>query len=167
MEKPADTIQALLKEKLACYRQLNLILKAEKKAISAIDLGMIWDTTKAKKDLANKIEKLRHDIVLACQDQFPGMEIKTTPFSLSAVVHDLPAPNKSKNDIRAIKRSIDKEKDIADHFIKSNRTQVKKHLSVVDNIMALMGNNAAQDRYTGNAMVDKRKQNNCLFMAQV
>ena len=167
MEKAVDSIQTELKEKLACYQQLNLVLKAEKKAIGTIDLGMIWETTRAKKDLINKIEALRNNILVACQNHFPGMDKKTDTFSLGALVHALPLPNKRKNDIRQLKRTIDKEKDIVAHFIKSNRTQVKKHLSVVDNIMNLFGNNVAQARYTGKGMVTQGRKNNCLFMAQV
>ncbi len=167
MEKAVDSIQTELKEKLACYQQLHLVLKAEKKAIGTIDLGMIWETTRAKKDLINKIEELRNNILVACQNHFPGMDKKTDTFSLGALVHALPLPNKRKNDIRQLKRTIDKEKDIVAHFIKSNRTQVKKHLSVVDNIMNLFGNNVAQARYTGKGMVTQGRKNNCLFMAQV
>lgn len=167
MEKAVDSIQTELKEKLACYQQLHLVLKAEKKAIGTIDLGMIWETTRAKKDLINKIEELRNNILVACQNHFPGMDKKTDTFSLGALVHALPLPNKRKNDIRQLKRTIDKEKDIVAHFIKSNRTQVKKHLSVVDNIMNLFGNNVAQTRYTGKGMVTQGRKNNCLFMAQV
>ena len=167
MEKAVDSIQTKLKEKLACYQQLHLVLKAEKKAIGTIDLGMIWETTRAKKDLINKIEALRNNILVACQNHFPGMDKKTDTFSLGALVHALPLPNKRKNDIRQLKRTIDKEKDIVAHFIKSNRTQVKKHLSVVDNIMNLFGNNVAQARYTGKGMVTQGRKNNCLFMAQV
>ncbi|WP_035238651.1 flagellar export chaperone FlgN [Desulfobacter vibrioformis] len=167
MEKAADSIQALLKEKLACYQQLHLVLKAEKKAIGTIDLGMIWETTRAKKDLVRKIEKLRNNILVVCRNHFPGMDKKTETFSLGALVHALPLSNKSKNDIRQIKRTIDKEKDIVANFIKSNQIQVKKHLSVVDNIMALIGNNPAQARYTGNGMVTQGGKNHCLFVAQV
>lgn len=167
MEKAADSIQTLLKEKLAYYQQLHLVLKAEKKAIGTIDLGMIWETTRAKKDLVGKIEELRNNILVVCQNHFPGMDKKTEPFSLGALVHALPLPNKSKNDIRQIKRAIDKEKDIVANFIKSNQIQVKKHLSVVDNIMALFGNNPAQARYTGKGMVTQGGKSNCLFVAQV
>lgn len=167
MEKAADSIQTLLKEKLACYQQLHLVLKAEKKAIGTIDLGMIWETTRAKKDLINKIEELRNNILGACQNHFPGMNKKTDTFSLSALVHALPLPNKRKNDIRQLKRTIDKEKDIIAHFIKYNQIQVKKHMSVVDNIMDLFGNNASQARYTGKGMVTQERKNNCLFMSQV
>jgi len=167
MEKAADSIQTLLKEKLACYQQLHLVLKAEKKAIGTIDLGMIWETTRAKKDLVRKIEELRKNILVVCRNHFPGMDKKTETFSLGALVHALPLPNKSKNDIRQIKRTIDKEKDIVANFIKSNQIQVKKHLSVVDNIMALIGNNPAQARYTGNGMVTQGGKKHCLFVAQV
>ena len=167
MEKAADSIQTLLKEKLTCYQQLNLVLKAEKKAIATIDLGMVWETTRAKKDLAGKIEELRNNIFVVCRNYFPGMDTKTDPFSLGALVHALPLPNKSKDDIRQLKRRIDKEKDIVAHFIKSNQIQVKKHLSVADNIMALIGNNAAQARYTGKGMVTQARKAHCLFMAQV
>jgi flagellar biosynthesis/type III secretory pathway chaperone len=167
MEKAAENIQMLLEEKLACYQQLHLVLKAEKKAIAAIDLGMIWETTKAKKDLACKIEHLRGDILVACQKYFPRMDKKTDTFSLNELVHALPLPNKHKSDIRQLKRTIDKEKDIVAHFITSNQIQVKKHLSVVDNIMDLMGNNVTQARYTGTGTVTRGKKNNCLFMAQV
>ena len=167
MEKAADSIQTLLKEKLACYQQLHLVLKAEKKAIGTIDLGMIWETTRAQKDIIGKIEELRNSILDVCQNQFPGMNKKTDTFSLGALVHALPLPNKSKTGIRQLKRTIDKEKDIVAHFITSNRIQVKKHLSVVDNIMALIGNNVTQARYTGNGMVTQGKKKSCLFMAQV
>ncbi|MGD9823522.1 flagellar export chaperone FlgN [Desulfobacter sp.] len=167
MEKAADSIQTLLKEKLACYQQLHLVLKAEKKAIGNIDLGMIWETTRAKKDLIGKIEELRNNILVVCRNDFPGMDKKTENFSLGALVHALPLPNKSKNDIRQIKRTIDKEKDIVANFIKANQIQVKKHLSIVDNIMALIGNNPAQARYTGKGMVTQGGKSNCLFVAQV
>ncbi|WP_020588239.1 flagellar export chaperone FlgN [Desulfobacter curvatus] len=171
MEKAADNIQNLLKEKLACYQQLHLVLKAEKKAIGTIDLGMIWETTRAKKDLAGKIETLRNNILASCQSHFPGMDKKlgkkTDSFSLGALVHALPLPNKCKNDLRQLKRTIDKEKDIVAHFIKSNEIQIKKHLSVVDNIMDVIGNNVAQARYTGKGMMPQTRKPNCLFMAQV
>ena len=171
MEKAAAIIQTLLHEKLACYQQLHLVLKAEKKAIGTIDIGMIWETTRAKKDLVGKIETLRHNILVACQNHFPGMDPKMAKdpnsFSLNDLVHALPLPNKNKSDIRQLKRSIDKEKDMVAHFIKSNNIQVKKHLSVVDNIMELIGNNVIQTRYTGKGMVTQGKKNNCLFMAQV
>ncbi len=167
MEKAADSIQTLLREKLACYQQLHLVLKAEKKAIGTIDLGMIWETTRAKKDLVRKIEALRNNILVVCRNHFPGMDKKTETFSLGALVHALPLANKSKNDIRQIKRTIDKEKDIVANFIKSNQIQVKKHLSVVDNIMALIGNNPAQARYTGKGIVTQGGKSNCLFVAQV
>lgn len=167
MEKSTDGIQTLLKEKLACYQQLHLILKAEKKAIGDIDLGMIWETTKAKKDLAGKIETLRNNLLEICQNDFPGMNKKDDSFSLTELVHALPMANKHKKDIRQLKRTIDKEKEIVAHFIKSNQIQVKKHLSVVDNIMDLIGNNVTQARYTGKGMVTQKRKNNCLFMAQV
>ena len=167
MEKAADSIQTLLKEKLACYQQLHLVLKTEKKAIGTIDLGMIWETTRAKKDLINKIKELRNHILVACQNHFPGMNKKTDSFSLGALVHALPLPNKRKNDIRQLKRTIDTEKDIVAHFIKYNQIQVKKHMSVVDNIMDLFGNNASQARYTGKGMVTQERKNNCLFISQV
>ena len=171
MEKAADIIQTLLNEKLACYQHLHLVLKAEKKAIGTIDLGMIWETTRAKKDLVGKIETLRNNILVTCQNHFPGMdkEMDKEPnsFSLNHLVHALPLTNKRKSDIRQIKRTIDKEKDIVAHFIKSNQIQVKKHLSVVDNIMDLIGNNVVQTRYTGKGMVTQGKKSNCLFMAQV
>ena len=167
MEKATENIQTLLKEKLACYQQLHLVLKAEKKAIGTIDLGMIWETTRAKKDLISKIEQLRNNILIACQNHFPGMVEKTDPFSMGALVHALPLPNKRKTDIRQVKRTIDKEKDIVAHFIKYNQIQVKKHMSVVDNIMDLFGNNVSQSRYTGKGMVTQGRKNNCLFMSQV
>jgi len=171
MEKAADIIQTLLNEKLACYQQLHLVLKAEKKAIGTIDLGMIWETTRAKKDLIGKLKTLRNKILVACQNHFPGMtkkmNKKTKSFSLNDLVYALPLPNKNKSEIRQLKRTIDKEKDIVAHFIKSNQIQVKKHLSVVDNIMDLIGNNVVQTRYTGKGMVTQGKKNNCLFMAHV
>lgn len=171
MEKAADSIQNLLKEKLACYQQLHLVLKAEKKAIGTIDLGMIWETTRAKKDLGGKIETLRNKMLACCRTYFPGMEknidSKTDSFSLGVIVNALPLPNKRKTDLRELKRAIDKEKDIVAYFMKSNRIQVKKHLSVVDNIMDLLGNNAAQARYTGKGMMTRTRKNNCLFMARV
>lgn len=167
MEKATQKIQSLLGEKLACYQQLHLVLKAEKKAIAAIDLGMIWETTKAKKELAGKIENLRDTILVTCQDHFPRMDKTTEAFSLNELVRTLPLPNKHKRDIRQLKRTIDKEKDIVAHFIKSNQIQVKKHLAVMDNIMELIGNNGTQTRYTGKGKVAGGKKSNCLFMAQV
>ncbi|WP_462267908.1 flagellar export chaperone FlgN [Desulfobacter sp.] len=167
MEKAVDSIQRLLKEKLTCYQQLHLVLKAEKKAIGTVDLGMIWETTRAKKDLIGKIEDVRKHIRVACQNHFPGMDKKTEPFSLGALVHALPLPNKRKNDIRQLKRTIDKEKDMVAHFIKANQIQVKKHLSIVDNIMNLFGKNTSQTRYTGKGMVTQGRKHNCLFIAQV
>ncbi len=167
MKKAAHNIQTLLKEKLACYQKLHLVLKAEKKAIGTIDLDMIWETTRAKKDLINKIEELRDNFLVACQNHFPGMDKKRDPFSLGALLHALPLPNKGKSDIRLLKRNIDKEKDIVAHFIKSNQIQVEKHLSVVDNIMNLFGNNVVQTRYSGKGMVSQGRKTNCLFMAQV
>ena len=167
MKTTAKKIQSLLGDKLACYQQLHLVLKAEKKAIADIDLGMIWETTKAKKDLAGNIEKLRENILVTCQNYFPRMDKKTDPFSLNELVRTLPLPNKHKRDIRELKRTIDKEKDIVAHFIRSNQIQVKKHLAVMDNIMELIGHNGSQARYTGNGMVTRKKKNNCLFAAQV
>lgn len=167
MEKAADNIQTLLKEKLDGYKRLHLILKAEKKAIGTIDLGMIWETTRAKKDLVGKIEEVRNNILTQCQNHFPGMDKSAEPFSLGELVRTLPLPNKRKADIRQLKNNINKEKDIVAHLIKSNQIQVNKHLSVVDDIMALIGNNAAQTRYTGKATVTGAQKNNCLFMAQV
>ncbi|WP_319576190.1 flagellar export chaperone FlgN [uncultured Desulfobacter sp.] len=167
MEKATERIQTLLKEKLACYQQLHLVLKAEKKAIGTIDLGMIWETTRAKKDLIKKIEELRNNILGACQNHFPGMKKKTDTFSLGTLVNALPLPNKRKTDIRQLKRTIDKEKDIVAHFVKYNQIQIKKHMSIVDNIMDLFGNNASQARYTGKGMVTHGRKNNCLFMSQV
>ena len=169
MEKTADKVSlfgALLEEKLACYQQLHQVLKAEKKAIGTIELGIIWETTRAKKDLVRKIEKLRNDIFSICQNHYPRMYIKTDPFSLAAIINALPLSNKSKGDIRQLKRTIDKEKDIVDHLIKSNQIQVKKHLSFVDNIMALIGNNPSQARYTGKGMVTQARKNNCLFAVE-
>jgi flagellar biosynthesis/type III secretory pathway chaperone len=171
MEKHADEIQNLLKEKLACYQQLHLILKAEKKAIGDIDLGMIWETTRAKKNLAGKIETLRKDMLVACQNHFPGMRKKmkrnTDAFSLTKLIYALPLTSKHKKEIRELKRTIDKEKQIVAHFIKSNQIQVEKHLSVMDSIMDLIGNNASQTRYTGQGMLPHKRKDNCLFMAQV
>nr|WP_319494919.1 flagellar export chaperone FlgN [uncultured Desulfobacter sp.] len=167
MEKAAKKIQSLLGEKLACYQQLHLVLKAEKKAIADIDLDMIWETTKAKKDLAGKIENVRENILVACQNHFPRMDRNAETFSLNKLVHSLPLPNKHKRNIRELKRTIDKEKDIVSHFIKSNQLQVKKHLAVMDNIMEMIGNTGIQPRYTGNGMVTRKKKNYCLFAAQV
>ena len=167
MEKATERIQTLLKEKLACYQQLHLVLKAEKKAIGTIDLGMIWETTRAKKDLIKKIEELRNNILGACQNHFSGMKKKPDTFSLGTLVNALPLPNKRKTDIRQLKRTIDKEKNIVAHFVKYNQIQIKKHISVVDNIMDLFGNNASQARYTGKGMVTQGRKNNCLFMSQV
>jgi len=167
MEKTADGIHALLAEKLACYQQLHLVLKAERKAIGTIDLGMVWEATRAKKDLAGKIRELRDRILVACQNHFPGMDLKTEPFSLGALIQALPMSNTCKKEIRQLKRSIDKEKDMVAYFMEFNQIQVKKHLSVVDNIMALIGNNAARARYTGKGVVTQGEKNNCLFMAQV
>jgi len=167
MEKTAKKIQSLLGEKLACYQQMHLVLKAEKKAIADIDLGMIWETTKAKKDLAGKIENLRANILVTCQNYFPRMEKNTDTFSLNDLIQALPLPNKHKRDIRELKRTINKEKDIVAHFIRANQIQVKKHLAVMDNIMELIGNTGTQARYTGNGMVSRKKKNNCLFVAQV
>nr|WP_319397047.1 flagellar export chaperone FlgN [uncultured Desulfobacter sp.] len=167
MENAAKKIQSLLGEKLACYQQLQLVLKAEKKAIADIDIGMIWETTKAKKELAGKIEILRENILIACHNYLPRMDKNRDTFSLNDLVQTLPLPNEHKRDIRKLKRSINKEKDIVAHFIQSNQVQVKKHLAVMDNIMALIGNNGTQARYTGNGMVTRKKNNNCLFVAQV
>ncbi|NWH04078.1 flagellar export chaperone FlgN [Desulfobacter latus] len=167
MEKAIDNIQTLLKEKLACYQQLHLVLKAEKKAIGTIDLGMIWETTRAKKNLIGKIEDLRNNILAVCQNHFSGMDKITEPFSLGALIHALPLPNRRKNDIRQLKRTIDKEKDIVAHFIEYNHIQVKKQMSIVDSIMNLFGNNVARNQYTGKGMMTRRRKNNCLFMAQV
>ena len=167
MENAAQKIQSLLGEKLACYQQLHLVLKAEKKAIADIDLDMIWETTKAKKDLAGTIENLRKNILVACHNYFPRMDKQPDTFSLNDLVQTLPLPNKHKRDIRELKRTINKEKDIIAHFIHANQIQVKKHLAVMDNIMALIGNNGTQARYTGNGMVSRKKKNTCLFVAQV
>ncbi|WP_321494480.1 flagellar export chaperone FlgN [uncultured Desulfobacter sp.] len=163
MEKAADSIQSLLKEKLACYQQFHLVLKAEKKAIGTIDLGMIWETTRAKKDLVKKIEVLRKKIVSVCQDHFPDMERKSETFTLSTIVNALPLPSESKNDIRYLKHAINKEKDMVAHFTRLNELQVKKNMAVVDDIMALIANNASQARYTGRGMMTREKKSNCLF----
>lgn len=163
MEKAAHSIQTLLKEKLACYQQLHLVLKAEKKAIGTIDLGMIWETTRAKKDLVRKIQALRKTILSLCQDHFPGMNSTSETFTLNAIVNALPLPSESKNDIRSLKHAINKEKDIVAHFTKLNQLQVKKNMAVVDDIMALIASNASQARYTGQGMMTREKKNNCLF----
>lgn len=167
MENATDRIQTFLKEKLACYQQLHLVLKAEKKAIGTIDLGMIWETTRAKKNLVGKIQALRNKILVSCQNYFPGMDKQTDTFSLAALVQALPLPNNQKNDIRQLRRTIDKEKEIVIYFIKSNQIQLKKHMSVMDNIMALVASNVAQPQYTGKGCMTREEKANCFFTAQV
>lgn len=166
MEKTADEIQRILGEKFACYQQIHLVLKAEKKAIKDIDLSMIWETTKAKKGLVGKIMGLRNELVLVCQNHSPGLAIGTEndSFSLQSLVNALPLPTgKGKDDIRALKQSIDKEKDVVDRLTKLNQLRVKKNLSVVDDIMAVIANNASQAQYTGRGMVTRNRKDNCLF----
>ncbi len=167
MEKVADRIQQMLQEKFACYQQLRLVLEAEKKAIGAIDLGTIWDTTRSKKELAGKIEEIRSQLRSTCQDSFSGMKIGSEPFSLASLVNELPLSGKTKAGLRRIKRAIDEEKDQVAHLAKFNQIQVRKYLSVVDDIMSMIGSNAGQSRYTGRGMVTQERKNNCLFRAEV
>ena len=95
---------------------------------------------------------------MPAKNYFPRMDKKMEPFSLNDLVRALPLPNKHKRDIRELKRTIDKEKDIVAHFIRANQIQVKKHLAVMDNIMELIGHNGTQARYTGNGMVTRKKK---------
>ena len=56
----------------------------------------------------------------------------------------MPLPGRTKAELRKIKRAIDEEKDRVAHLAKFNQLQVRKYLSVVDDIMSVIGSNADQ-----------------------
>ncbi|MCG8687089.1 MAG: flagellar export chaperone FlgN [Desulfobacterales bacterium] len=167
MEKIAYEIQDLLQEKLSCYRQLCLVLDKEKKAIGSIDLDTLWETTKSKKEMTSRIEGLRNSILSLLRGSFLDMDMDVNTFSLAFLVNNLPLSDRTKSGLRKIKSDIDRAKDQVVHQAKANQIQVRKYLSVVDDIMSVVGDNSSQAQYTGAGVIPGQKKNNCLFRAEV
>ena len=167
MEKIAYEIQDLLQEKLSCYRQLCLVLEKEKEAIGAIDLDTLWGTTKEKNEMAARIEGLRTRILSILEGSFLDMGMDVNTFSLAFLVNSLPLSDRTKSGLRKIKREIDNAKDQVIRQAKANQVQVRKYLSVADDIMSVVADNSSQAQYTGAGIVSGKKKNNCLFRAEV
>lgn len=167
MEKIAYEIQDILQEKLSCYRQLNRVLEEEKGHISSIDLDALWQNTRIKRELAGRIKDLRKKILGCLQDSVPGMGMDSATFSLAYMVNALPLSHKAKAGLRKVKQEIDHAKDQMVRTAKLNQVQVRKYLSVADDIMSVIGDNSSRAQYSGSGVVSGQMRKNCLFRAEV
>ncbi|MEH0019912.1 MAG: flagellar protein FlgN [Desulfobacter sp.] len=167
MEKVAYEIEKLLQEKRSCYRQLETLLEREKEAIATIDLESLWQSTRAKKELAEQIEGLREKILSRLEEASLGMDMDPRSFSLAYLVDALPFSNRVKSGLRRIKVEINTAKDRVVQQAEFNKAQVQKHLRAVDDIMSVIGDNSKQSQYTGAGMMPGQKKHNCIFRAEV
>ncbi len=167
MEKFAYKIEELLREKLSCYRQLSVLMDREKAAIAAIDLDTLWQCNAEKKSRAMQITAIREKILSVLETELPGLEMSVNTFSMAYLIENLPVQPRTKSTLRKIKLTINSEKELLAQQAKFNRTQVRKHLSVVDDIMSVIGDNSSQAQYTGAGTVSGYKKPNCMFKAEV
>jgi hypothetical protein len=167
MEKFAYDMEELLQEKLSCYRQLSAVMDKEKAAIAAIDLDALWQCNAEKKALTLKITALREKLLENIETELPGLAMDTSTFSIGFLIKNLPVQAKTKSTLRKVKLAINSERELLAQQAKFNRTQVRKYLSVVDDIMSVVGDNSSQAQYTGMGTVSGYKKQSCMFKAEV
>ena len=167
MEKIAHEIEEMLQEKLSCYRQLYLVFEGEKKSIASIDIEALWASAREKKKLAGEIEMLREKILGLLKISALDMDMDVRSFSLAYLVNTLPFSARAKSGLRKAKLDINTAKDQVGQIAKENRVQVRKYLTVVDDIMSIFGDNSAEEQYTGAGVIPGYKKPRSLFRAEV
>lgn len=167
MEKIAYEIEALLEEKLSCYKRLAEVMAGEADAIAEMDLDVLWQSSREKEALAARVGSLRERILSTLDASSWSMDMDVKSFSLAYMISALPLSDRSKSGLRRLKLKINTAKDEVVELAELNQIQVRKYLSVVDDIMSVIGDNSNQAQYTGQGHVPGQKRHNCLFQAEV
>ncbi|MCP4021260.1 MAG: hypothetical protein GY729_05415, partial [Desulfobacteraceae bacterium] len=110
MEKFTYKLEDMLQEKLSLFKQLNAIVMEERQSIIKMDIDSLWRTSKLKKKVALKVEKIRERILCAFEEDSVRVDMDIRSFSISYLIRTIPLPAKLKESLRKIKLEIENEK---------------------------------------------------------
>ena len=167
MEQIAYEIELMMAEKLSLYERLSEVMGKESEAIASMDLEFLWESAREKKALAGTLESIRQRIISTLEAFSLEMGMDSKSFSLGFMVETLPLSDGAKAGLRRMKLKINTAKDQVVQLAQFNQSQVKNYLSVVDDIMSVIGDNSSQAQYTGQGMMPGKKRHNCIIRAEV
>ncbi|MBU1340932.1 MAG: flagellar protein FlgN [Proteobacteria bacterium] len=167
MENFTSDIEYLLDEKLALYKQLNVLLKEERKFIVTMDVDSLWKSSDKKRKIVQKIQALREKILYQLEDKFGVNDMDIRSFSVSYLIRTIPISKELKTKFRQIKLALEKEKDELTQTAFDNKKYVTQYLGVIDDIMSVVVDNSRQAHYNHSGVMPNTKTSNCLIHAEV
>lgn len=160
MEKFADKIKNMCREKLVLYKELQDIFEQEKNYIVDMDVDSLWKMTDRKKQLALKIEEIREKIFCLLEENNVPLNSELKFFNLSHVIHCLPFSLKIKSDLKKIKIDLDIVKKQLASLTSENKRYAGEYLSVIDGVFATLISSETKEQYnnTGTMLKDKTEK---------
>ena len=137
MEDQTQIIEEMIRQKLELYRQLNTIMEKERDYIVDMDVDSLWKSSEEKKKISRKITLIRGEILSNVTAHTKAEEMTVQSFSMKTLLKTLPLGQGAQQRLRALKVSIDEEKDALLQTSQANQAHVKEYLSVIDDIMEL------------------------------
>lgn len=167
MEKFTADIENLLNKKLSLYRQMNDLLKEERKFIVNIDVDSLWKSSDQKRVITQKIQAVKTDILASLEERFKINDLDIKSFSISYLIRTIPISNDQKKRFRQIKLAIDAQKDELRQMAIDNKNYVQEYLLVIDDIMSVVVDNSKKAQYGQTGRIPITKTSNCLIHAEV
>ncbi|MCP4118208.1 MAG: hypothetical protein GY737_22980 [Desulfobacteraceae bacterium] len=138
MEKIADSIETLLKNKLTSYQGLTELLTQERDAIVDMDVASLWEASNRKKKIAKNIESLRNSILYLFEQEGIEHSMDVGSFSLAQLLTLVSFSKPEKLALGALKFAIDKEKAEVARLSMENQNHVQERLEVVEGLVATL-----------------------------
>lgn len=129
-------IETLFQEKLLLYQDLLEVLKQEAACLGEVDVDRLWQFSKAKQDLAVRIDEIRHQILAVLTDASIEHGMDTSSFNVSKIMTLLSAP--LYQTLRRFNMSLMTLKDEIQTLAAQNKRFVEDYLKILDDLMGII-----------------------------
>ncbi|MDD9303617.1 MAG: hypothetical protein HUK40_15255 [Desulfobacter sp.] len=167
MEKIADDMSGLLNETLGFYKELKVLLEAEKKYITDMDVQKLWDSTDRKKQIVESIESMIARILDRVKTYVSDFEMDVRSFRVREVVAVLPLKMRIKSGLKTIGLKIDGLKHEIGLMANENKRYILEYLSVIDGVFSTIKQRPDQDQYSSYGRILSSNETTRLINAEV
>ncbi|WDP87260.1 MAG: hypothetical protein HUN05_20785 [Desulfobacter sp.] len=167
MEKIADDMSGLLNETLGFYKELKVLLEAEKKYITDMDVQKLWDSTDRKKQIVESIESMIARILDRVKTYVSDFEMDVRSFRVREVVAVLPLKMRIKSGLKTIGLKIDGLKHEIGLMANENKRYILEYLSVIDGVFSTIKQRPDQDQYSSYGHILSSNETTRLINAEV
>ena len=167
MEILACTIEELLEEELALYKELQSILEKEKHYIVDMDIDCLWETTAQKKQIILKLAPIDKKVHKLMEQRAVELSMKSRSLKLSDFIEKLPVARKIKSRLRKIKLGLETYKNSVSTLGLANKTYIIESLSIINDIVSTIVEKVNREQYNNAGSLLEKKETKRFISAEV